>query len=61
MKHIYKLTYKSLETGVIDEKYFLSFMKMKKFLKESGISISKGTIKVKGYLSIYIIEEIEVQ
>ncbi len=48
MKYIYKLTYKNYEIGTGEsdfEKYFLSFLKMKKFLKEKGLWISKGTIK----------------
>lgn len=64
MKYIYKLTYEKLELGAGEsdfEKYFLSFMKMKKFLKERGICISKGTRKVTGNNSVYIIEKIEVQ
>ena len=63
-KYIYKLTYERLELGSGEsdfEKYFLSFMKMKKFLKERGIFISKGTIKVTGNNNIYIIDKIEVQ
>lgn len=62
-KYIYKLTYKNYETGAGEsdfEKYFLSFMKMKKFLKERGIFISKGTIKVTGMNGVYSIEKIEV-
>lgn len=49
MKYIYKLTYNNYEIGVGEpdfEKYFLGFLKMKKFLKERGFWISKGTIKI---------------
>jgi hypothetical protein len=63
-KYIYKLTYKNYETGAGEpdfEKYFLSFLKMKKFLKERGFLISKGTIKITGSYGFYIIEKIEVQ
>lgn len=63
-KYIYKLTYENYEirAGEPDfEKYFLSFMKMKKFLKERGIFISKGTIKVTGMNGVYSIKKIEVQ
>lgn len=44
MKYIYKLTYENYEIGAGEsdfEKYFLSFLKMEKFLKERGIRISK--------------------
>lgn len=64
MKYIYKLTYEKLELGVGEsdfEKYFLSFMKMKKFLKTRGIWISRGTRSITGNESIYIIEKIEVE
>lgn len=64
MKYIYKLTYEKLELGVGEsdfEKYFLSFMKMKKFLKERGIWISRKTRSITGNESIYIIEKIEVE
>lgn len=64
MKYIYKLTYEKLELGVGEsdfEKYFLSFMKMKKFLKERGIWISRKTRSITKNESIYIIEKIEVE
>lgn len=64
MKYIYKLTYEKLELGAGEsdfEKYFLSFMKMKKFLKTRGIRISRGTRNITGNESIYIIEKIEVE
>lgn len=64
MKYIYKLTYEKLELGVGEsdfEKYFLSFMKMKKFLKERGIWISRETRSITKNESIYIIEKIEVE
>lgn len=64
MKFIYKLTYEKLELGAGEcdyEKYFLSFMKMKKFLKTRGIWISKGTRSITGNGSIYIIDKIEVE
>lgn len=64
MKYIYKLTYEKLELGAGEsdfEKYFLSFMKMKKFLKTRGICISRGTRNITGNESIYIIEKIEVE
>lgn len=63
-KYIYKLTYENYEVGAGEpdfEKYFLSFLKMKKFLKERGLWISKGTIKITGSFGFYIIEKIEVQ
>lgn len=63
-KYIYKLTYENYEIGAGEpnfEKYFLSFLKMKKFLKERGLWISKGTIKITGYNSVYIIEKIKVE
>ena len=63
-KYIYKLNYENYETGVGEsdfEKYFLSFMRMKKFLEERGFWISKGTIKITGTFGFYIIERIEVE
>lgn len=64
MKYIYKLTYENYEIGAGEpdfEKYFLSFLKMEKFLKERGIRISKKTIKISKTFGFYIIEKIEVQ
>jgi len=66
-KYIYKLTYKNFEIMAGElageknfEKYFSSFNKLKKFLKEKDISITKGIISISGRVGIYIIEEIEI-
>ena len=67
-KYIYKLTYKNFEiiAGELAgeknfEKYFSSFIKLKKFLKEKGISTTKEISSISGRYGIYTIEKIEVQ
>lgn len=63
-KYIYKLTYKNFEIiagELAGEKYFSGFIKLKKFLKEKGISITKGIRSISGRYGIYTIEKIEVQ
>ena len=67
-KYIYKLTYKNFEIMAGElageknfEKYFSSFNKLKKFSKEKGVSITKGTISISGRYGVYTIEEIEVK
>lgn len=63
-KYIYKLTYKNFEIIAGEknfEKYFSSFIKLKKFLKEKDISITKGIRSISGRYGIYTIEKIEVQ
>lgn len=63
-KYIYKLTYENYEIGAGEknfEKYFSSFIKLKKFLKEKGISTTKGIRSISGRYGIYTIEKIEVQ
>ncbi len=67
-KYIYKLKYKNFEipAGELSgrknfEKYFLSFFKLKKFLKEKSILISKGTISITDRYGIYTIEKGDVK
>lgn len=67
-KYIYKLKYKNfgIPAGELSgrknfKKYFISFFKLKKFLKEKNILISKGTRSITDRYGIYIIEKIEVE